>query len=108
MSNDLGGTTTESGHKFQHKQADHPFISFERVYASVFSTMSYYRREEIENDIIFASVNASNLQVGDVFKIVHMKNRTWNAVYLGTAQSPHDPSQTRSEEHTTEHQSLMR
>src|SRR3546814_19495429 len=84
MSNGVGGTTTESSHKFQHKQADHPFISFERVYASVFSTMSYYRREEIENDIIFASVNASNLQVGDVFKNVHMKNRTWNAVYLGT------------------------
>src|SRR3546814_17591721 len=44
--------------------------------------------------IIFASVNASNLQVGDVFKNVHMKNRTWNAVYLGTAPSPHDPSKT--------------
>src|SRR3546814_336244 len=94
MSNGVGGTTTESGHKFQHKQADHPFISFERVYASVFSTMSYYRREEIENDIIFASVNASNLQAGDVFKNVHMKNRTWNAVYLVTAPSPHDPSKT--------------
>src|SRR3546814_2028609 len=49
MSNGVGGTTTESGHKFQHKQADHPFISFERVYASVFSTMSYYRRRSEEH-----------------------------------------------------------
>ena len=90
MSNGVGGTSTQSGHKFQHKQADHPFISFEGVYASAFSTMSYYRREEIENDIIFASVEAANLQVGDTFKHVHMKNRTWNAIYLGTAPSPHD------------------
>src|SRR3546814_8365830 len=49
MSNGVGGTTTESGHKFQHKQADHPFISFERVYASVFSTRSEEHTSELQS-----------------------------------------------------------
>src|SRR3546814_6306364 len=61
MSNGVGGTTTESGHKFQHKQADHPFISFERVYASVFSTMSYYRREEIGRAHVLTPVTNAHL-----------------------------------------------
>jgi hypothetical protein len=92
ISNGVGGTSTLSGNKFMHKSADDPLISFERVYATVFSTMSYYRKSEIENEIIFASVEAANLKPGDSFKKVWMKRHEWNATYLGTCPHPQVPS----------------